>query len=140
VATVGSQLRPGIERGEVYWLEILDTKGSEQNDLRPWLVVSSNKVHQKFPIFIGVPLSTQLHKQDKFRGARQLISEDRILKTAWADSANKFRRPLQGHSLALTEQVRVLSHSRIEDKAVATVAEVIMSDIEAGLSFVLDLP
>jgi mRNA-degrading endonuclease toxin of MazEF toxin-antitoxin module len=109
--------------------------GSEQNheDATPWLVVSSDAVHARYPIAIVVPLTSKLGKMDDFRGARIVVPESQKL-------PGKDGAPLSGDSLVLTEQVRVIAHERIIKGPVAKLSTAAMASVEAGLKHVLDMP
>ena len=138
---MASSILPGIRRGDVYWVEVLDTKGSEQSMRRPWVVVSTDNYHQRFPTVIAIPLSSQVHKAGKLPGARILVEAAKLVPTAHVNPALPFLCALNDSpSLALTEQVRTLAHERLVGrKPVATLAADALSDIDAGLSYILDL-
>lgn len=120
-------------------MDLRDTKGSEQAEFRPWLIVSNDEYHRRFPTVVAVPLSSRVNKSGQLPGARIIIDPSKILPAA-VSGGTGFLKPLQGQSVALTEQVRTLSHDRLEGKkAVATLSDDAMADIEAGLAYILDL-
>ena len=127
----------GISRGDVYWASVRPAHAvaSEQHhDVpSPWLVVSGNAVHARFPIVIAVPFTTQVTKADGFRGARILVPEAHKL-------PGRGGATLPGDSLALTEQIRVLAHERLTKGPVARLSKAAMASVEAALKHVLDMP
>lgn len=126
----------GIERGMIFWadVQVRETRGSEQHSQRPWLIVSHVSIHGRMPIVQAVPLSSQLAKEERFRNHRIRIPEKDILPITGSTG-----QPLSGDSLALTEQLRVLSHHRLIGEPPARVAAVSLYSIEAGIRHVLGL-
>lgn len=129
----------GIDRGMVFWATVTahHAVGSEQfhDQPSPWLVVSSSRLHQRLPIVIAVPLSTQLQKEEAFRGARIRILASHMTPIPPVPP----NRALQGDSLALTEQIRVLAHKRLLDEPVARVSRTALLNVEAGMKYVLEI-
>jgi len=119
----------------VYWANVppAHSRGSEQNHPQdsPWLVVSVDAVHGKFPIVLVVPLTSQLDKAEKFRRARISLPKD----GSWAKG-----KEMQQDSLVLTEQVRVMAHDRFHEGPVARLNPTTMAAVEAGLAYVLGFP
>ena len=121
-----------VKRGEIYWVEVPQTHavGSEQLGRRPWVIVSGDAINLALPIVQAIPLSSKL---DKARGRpfRILITNNQL---------RHLRAPnLQGDSLALTEQQRVLSKDRLLDDAVAEVNQPTLARIEAGIRYALKI-
>lgn len=121
----------GINRGLVFWVDMPaeHTIGSEQYKRRPWVVVSSDSLHQRMSIVQAVPLTSQRHKADGFLGCRIEItladfvpSDDGI--------------PLTEDGVALTEQVRVLAHERLDGQPAGKLSQAAMARIDTGLRFV----
>lgn len=48
-----------MNRGNVYWVDLNPTKGSEINKLRPCVVVSASPINRARRTVVVVPLSTQ---------------------------------------------------------------------------------
>jgi mRNA-degrading endonuclease toxin of MazEF toxin-antitoxin module len=123
----------------IFWAEITaaEGKGSEQQEMRPWLVVSRNQVH-RLPICIAVPLSFKLQKGQSadFRGYRIRLPEAEVQRYATTGGVPQMQ---QGDSLALTEQVRVMAHQRLRGSPIARVTIAAMAAVEAGLKFVMEL-
>lgn len=118
-----------VRRGDVLKLDVGTTVGSEQGGYRPWVIVSNDRLHSSLPIVIAIPLSTRVHKRNRahriFIPAQEIVPE-----------ANE--SPLQD-SIALTEQVRVLSVDRLPPHRCAYLTGSALAAIEAGLVHVLDL-
>ncbi|MFW6031633.1 MAG: type II toxin-antitoxin system PemK/MazF family toxin [Myxococcota bacterium] len=124
----------------VFWATVWkrEAVGSEQrHDFpSPWLIVSSDNLHSVMPIVIAVPLTSKLQKGDgAFRVHRIRIPLTQISKLQSQE------KQLNDHDqLALTEQVRVLSHDRLKGQPVAMVKPQALYSVEAGLRHVLDMP
>ena len=123
------------QRGAIYWLEVKQkqTEGSEQHGYRPWAVMSVNAINNHLPIVVAVPLSEQVHKIQGARLFRILIPEEEKIQEP------EHPKGCKGQSLALTEQFRVLSISRIKGPRAATLAPKAIAAIEAGIAFVLQI-
>lgn len=126
--------KPKPQRGDIYWLEIKkeQTLGSEQYGYRPWLVVSANSIHG-LPVVVAVPLTSELHKIEGARQFRILIPEKEKIQEPG------HTKGCPGESLALTEQVRVLSAERLPPQRAARLTERALGAVEAGIAFVLDI-
>lgn len=124
----------GINRGMVFWADVPKphTMGSEQYKRRPWLVVSSDTIHQRLALVLAVPLSTQGHKASDF-------ARHRIVMELKDFSPNPDGAPLTEPSVALTEQVRALAHMRLEGEPAGRFSAEAMTRVDAGLRFVLRL-
>lgn len=48
-----------MKRGEVYWVDLNPTKGSEINKLRPCVIISATPINRARRTVVVVPLSTQ---------------------------------------------------------------------------------
>jgi mRNA interferase MazF len=121
--------RSQVHRGDIFWADLDPTQGHEQEGRRPVLIVSNERLHQ-MGIVIIVPLSKQVQKGN--RTHRILIEENHKIQEQGTDGC-------PGESLALTEQVRCLDLSRLDDGRVAKVSGLAMGWIEAGLVHVMDL-
>jgi mRNA-degrading endonuclease toxin of MazEF toxin-antitoxin module len=51
-----------LKRGDLYYAEVAgrETRGREQFERRPWVIVSSNPLNRLRETVIAVPLTTQL--------------------------------------------------------------------------------
>jgi len=47
-----------MNRGDVYWVDLDPTKGSEINKLRPCVIISANPINKARRTVIVIPLST----------------------------------------------------------------------------------
>ncbi len=139
MSTPISQLAP--RRGEIYWAELpeLESVGSEQRGRRPVLVmsevliVSVDNVNKDVPICVIVPLTGVITKTPRqFR--------IRIPQSEKIDEPGTSGCP--GDSLALTEQIRCISVSRLDKRKgkVAQVTPQAIAAVEAGIKYVLKLP
>lgn len=123
------------QRGDIYHLEIPieQIKGSEEYGYRGWLIVSASQLAVRLPIVIAVPLTTPL---DKDKGGYDV---HRIRITDAEKITEAGERGCQGESLALTEQVRVLSIDRLPEKRSCRVRPTTIYKVETGLAFVLGM-
>ena len=87
-------MKPNIQRGEIYYIDLSPTQGSEQGGLRPCVIVQNNKGNEHAPTTIVVPLTTQWKK--------------RLPTHAFVREGTKL-------SLALCEQVRTVDMGRLKD-------------------------
>lgn len=124
---------PSPQRGDIFWAEVLksETRGSEQFNRRPWLIVSKTILNSRIPVVVAVPLSTRVEKQNRWF---------RILVPAREKTAESGTNGCPGDSLALTEQIRVLSVERLDAVRAARVTSKALAAVEAGIAFVLDMP
>jgi len=132
-----SQNRPGLtlhspRRGEVYWVVIpkQQTEGSEHRDTdegnpHAYVIVSRDAVNDRLNSFVGVPLSSRLHKANK--SFRPLIKATDIL-------------PDPGHEVkdcvALCDHIREIAPQRFTGKlGKATITA--MAKIDLAIAFLL---
>ncbi len=124
---------PSPRRGDIFWADLPEdeSEGSEQHGRRPVLIVSVDAVHKNLPVCIIVPLSNQLKKENR-------IFRIRILASYKTDEPGTGGCP--GDSLALTEQVRMISIKRLDPKRVCTVKPIALGAVESGIKYVLGIP
>jgi mRNA-degrading endonuclease toxin of MazEF toxin-antitoxin module len=120
-----------IKHGEIYWVSAkdLDIAGSEQQKNRPYVIVSRDAVNKLGHNVVGVPLSTKVHKANSYR---ILIPLGHMI----VDVA--CHRQLSD-SVALTDQIRVLDSSRLEQPKMGTVSATAIGGIELALAFLFDI-
>jgi mRNA-degrading endonuclease toxin of MazEF toxin-antitoxin module len=121
----------GIEQGDIYWVlaKDLDIAGHEQDKSRPYVIVSRTEVNNQGRNVVGVPLSTKLGKACAHR---ILIPVALIVKNP------KSTRPIST-SVALTDHIRVLDSSRLEQPKMACLSTTAIAGLEAGLAFLFDI-
>ncbi len=112
-----------ILRGEVYSARLDPTEGSEQAGSRPVVIVSRNAINANSGIVLAVPCTT-------YRGQR--IYPSQILLHS-PDGG------LSTDSIALGEQVRVLSHGRLL-RRLGMLSATAIAGIEQALLIAFDLP
>lgn len=81
-----------IKRGQICYIDLTPSKGSEQGGLRPCVIVQNDRGNQHAPTTIVVPLTTQTKKK--------LPTHTEV-------------REGTKNSIALCEQVRTVDKSRI---------------------------
>ena len=113
------------KRGDIYWADFPKTEGlgSEQVGRRPVVIVSTNLINSTSPIVVIVPLSARVSKAN--RQHRILIPENEKISEPDTEGCG-------GESLALTEQVRVLSRERLYGKRVARLTPKGLSAVRSG--------
>ena len=122
----------------IFWARVEHSVGSETRHDVPstWLIVSSDRVHTKLPIAQAVPITTQHHQEQRFRGPRVFIQPADIHKIPTTN-----QRPLNdGPILVLTEQARPLAHERLILEPIARVSTRGLAVVEAGLKYVYGIP
>jgi len=144
----------GILRGMIFWAEVFpkEGRGSEQVHYgpSPWLVMSADAIHQRFPIVQGVQLTSKHGKEGppgspyRQHRIRILASQITHYQVAAPPSGSNPMPPDKNldptDQLALTEQARILSHARLLGNPVAQVSPRALFSVEAGLRYVFDLP
>lgn len=113
-----------VRRGDVYLARLSPTQGSEQAGTRPVVVVSRDAINQNSPVAVVVPLSGREH--------RTRIYPSQVVLPAGEAGLTK-------DSVALCEQVRAISHARLE-KYWGSLTPQSMTRINAALKITLDLP
>lgn len=121
------------QRGDIFWadLPLTESVGSEQYGKRPVLVVSADMINSRLPIVVIVPLTGSPKKKPGF--FRILIPEQE-------KTPEPGTKGCPGDSIALTEQIRTVSRSRLEAKRVGYVSNIAMAAVEAGIAYVLSMP
>jgi len=87
-----------INRGEIWYANLDDALGSEQQFRRPVLVLQNKRLNQSSPTVIVAPITAQI--KHPFMRAHYILDE---------------RCPLREHSMVLTEQVRAIDKRRLEN-------------------------
>ena len=120
-----------FQQGEIYWVIInaAETAGSEQKKNRPYIIVSKNQINRLGPHVIGVPFTSQLRHACAHR---VLIPFSQMI----PNSASA--RTLQD-SVALTDQIRVLDKSRLEQPKMGDLTETARYGIEGALANTFDI-
>ncbi len=126
----------GIERGMIFGAKVPfdHTVGSEtaHDTPSPWVIVSAPVLHNRLPIVQAVPLTSKLENETGFYKHRFRIPASAITKY---DGGRLYATD----QLALTEQVRVLAHNRLELPPCGKIPVAEMSKISAGLRYVLGI-
>lgn len=105
--------------------------GSEQHGRRPCIVVSVNILNDRLGVAVVVPLTSQTQKAN--RQHRILIPESQKITEPGTNGC-------PGESVALCEQVRIISKARLDNIRVAHVTPAAIASVEAGLAYVLGIP
>lgn len=131
-----------ISRGMIFWAEVLnrEARGSEQrhNVPSPWLIVSTGRIHRRLPIVQAVPLTSKIAKDTgDFRHFRIKLLDSELTHYDISGEAPPDRPLNIGGQLALTEQLRVLSHDRLLGDPVAQLSSKGIFSVEAGIRYVL---
>ena len=121
------------QRGDIFWAGIPPntTSGSEQHGRRPVLVISVNVINRGLPIVVVVPLTTKTYKANRY--FRILIPESQKIQEPGTSGCT-------GDSLALTEQVRVMDKSQLDDRRIARLVPAAIAAVETGLRYVQGIP
>ncbi len=122
-----------VRQGDIYWVEIQpeETVGSEQYKRRPFVIVSRSDLNRGQNNVVGVPLSTKVAKACAHR---ILIPVAEIIKDPGSNSVVK-------NSVALTDQIRVLDKSRLEEPRIGYLSQTAtIGVVEVGLAYLFDIP
>jgi mRNA interferase MazF len=113
-----------LRRGEVFDARLDPTQGSEQAGTRPVVIVSRNAINEASPVVVVVPFTT-------YREGRRVYPSQVLVEPPDGGLGTK--------SLALGEQVRAISKSRLSTRRGALSMPVIRR-IDEALLVTLDLP
>ena len=118
---IQSSYQSNIKKGDIFYADLSGTVGSEQNGKRPVLIVQNDVGNKYSPTVIIVPLSTKTKK----------INQPTHY---WLNPMEN----LKNKSLALTEQIRVIDKSRLEEK-IATLKNDIIEEIDSKILVALGI-
>ncbi len=107
-----------IKRGDIYWVDLPDSKGREIKDIHPSVVVSNDRQNTASPLIIVMPI-TSLKEGDKVFSFQVPIT-------------------LKEKSVILIDQIRTIDRDKFKDK-IGEVDERLMEEIERKVHFVLAL-
>lgn len=113
-----------IERGDVFRANLYPTEGSEQDGIRPVVVVSRDAINRSSPVVVIVPFTDAANKPRTY------------------PSHVRFKAGAAGltmDSVAVCEQVRAISTSRLKS-LLGKLNRAELASIEAALKIALDLP
>lgn len=113
-----------MRRGEVHDAALDPTRGSEQAGFRPVIIVSRDDINAASSVVIVVPCTT-------YRAGRRVYPSQVLIEAPEGG--------LEADSLALGEQVRALSKSRLRRRRGALSTET-LSKLDRALLISLDLP
>ena len=137
----GRRVMHQVKRGMILWGESPAPTGSEQAKRRPWVVVSSDQIHQHLPIVQVAPCTSQ--------GEGGFPDHRITLQSGTHFQRFQCKDVLDPRQTVLTEQVRVFAHEifmphpthATQSVQVAGMVNVMgIGAIEAGLAFVFDMP
>ena len=112
-----------IRRGDVYWTRPDPTEGSEQSGRRPAIVVSRDAINEHSPVVVIVPTTSYAPK-------KKIYPSQVLLRRGEGGLLND--------SIALGDQVRTLSKSRLGDQ-LGRLSSPKLTEISAALKVTLDL-
>ena len=117
-----------IRQGDIFWIEVPGTTGSEQSGRRPYIIMSRLAVHRSLPTIVGVPMSTRVHKANAHR---ILLPASEIIRDPSCMSQVQ-------DSVALCDHVRVIDKSLLNGK-IGRLSQTAIISVGLGLAFLFDL-
>lgn len=102
----GGKVYLKIKLGDIFYANLNPTIGSEQDGIRPVLVVQNNKGNRFSPTIVIIPITSSLSKAN-------IPSHVELLKTSGLDKK----------SIALVEQIRTLDKKRLLRKITSIAKE-----------------
>ncbi|HTW66296.1 MAG TPA: type II toxin-antitoxin system PemK/MazF family toxin [Bryobacteraceae bacterium] len=119
------------KKGEIYYVfaKDLDVDGHEQDNDRPYVIVSRDAINVFGTNVVGVPLTTKLHKANSHRI---------LIQAAHMIQNSACQRQLRD-SVALTDHVRVLDPRRFESPKMGHMTDTAVGAIELALAFLFDI-
>lgn len=120
-----------IKQGDIYWVNIpsSQTVGSEQWKRRPYIIVSRTMINKLGHNVVGVPLTTEIRKASQHRIQ---IPASMMIKEVGCTSTIQ-------DSVALTDQIRVLDISRLEQPRIGCLSRTALIGVGLGLAFLFDI-
>ncbi|QMS91281.1 type II toxin-antitoxin system PemK/MazF family toxin [Nostoc edaphicum CCNP1411] len=113
-----------MRRGEVYDARLEPTEGSEQGGTRPVIIVSRDVINIASPVVLAVPCTT-------YRSSKRIYPTQVLIQAP--------NGGLTHDSLAMTDQIRVLSKSRLL-RLRGMLFEETIAQLNQALLIALDLP
>lgn len=111
-----------MNRGDLYWVDLDPSKGSEQTKIRPAVVVQTDRINSTSPVTVVVPTTSKASAEFRSEVFLPASSE-----------------PVKNDSVAQTNQIRVVSvKHRIKDK-MGEISQRKMREIERALQFTLGM-
>ena len=118
-----TKMRDGIiKRGDIFWADLNPTKGHEQGNIRPVLVVQNDISNRYSPTIIVVPITSR--QKTKTHITNVLITSN--------------ESGLKENSLILCNQIRTIDKSRII-KIVSSLDRETMKQVDLAIKRSLDL-
>ena len=107
-----------IKRGDIYWVDLPDSKGRELKEIHPCLVISNDRQNAASPLITVMPITS--------------------LKTG--DKIYSFQLPitLQKKSVLLVDQIQTIDRDKFKDKITES-KENLLEEVERKIHFVLAL-
>ena len=107
-----------IKRGDIYWVDLPDSKGRELKEIHPCLVISNDRQNAASPLITVMPITS--------------------LKTG--DKIYSFQLPitLQKKSVLLVDQIQTIDRDKFKDK-ITEIKENLLEEVERKILFVLAL-
>lgn len=112
-----------MKRGEIYYVDLNPTEGSEINKIRPAIIVSNNEINKFSTVILIVPCTT-------YQKGRKIYRSQVLIKASEGGLTND--------SLALGEQMRSISKTRIKSK-LGQVSDKILTNLDQALAVALSL-
>ena len=113
-----------VSKWEIFFCSLDPTQGSEQRGMRPVLIVSSDAVNHALPVSTVLPLSS-FNSGDKIYPSEILLP---ITVTG-----------LPKESVAMVQQIRTVSHTRLTNKTGAVTDPVFQDRIRKALRMYFEL-
>jgi mRNA interferase MazF len=105
------------KRGEVSWVRLDPTSGSEINETRPGLIITTDVLNDRRRTAVVIPLSTSSHVNSPLMVAIECAGRTAV---------------------AVINQIRAVSQDRL-DKRIGTISSEELITVEEALRTVLDL-
>lgn len=127
----------GIARGMIFWADVPHPHAvgreqfNEPQKPRPWVVVSSNSVHQRRQLVIAAPMTWR--DDVGLVGCCVVLREGEVIPQPTSGPR------VESKGVILIEQVRALSHARLKGAPVGVLHPRRLPDVDAALLFALGI-
>lgn len=115
-----------MKRGEIYWVDLSPSKGSEQSETRPVLVIQNDIGNYYSSVTLGMIFTSEYQEKDKNNPTNVFVLKDIINR-------------LDKDSLLETSQIRALDvNTRFGDK-IGEIDKTTMKKVEKALKISLEI-
>lgn len=123
------------KRGEIYWAELDPTRGAETNGPHPVLIISNNKMNDKAPIVLAIPMTSNVDAKTGPFNIPYENSDYTIFNDAVRTLASKYKGGFKNSGgVILCNQSRAITKERLVIRTGLMTNESIMNKVKSALT------